>query len=441
MTMKLFTYLKVLTVTIMLTLLGNQNSWAAEANFSWLANNSGTAGYMLYCGTSSRQYTESVDVGSPKPTNGRVYGNVSQLIPGQKYFFTVTAYNNQGAESSYADEVVYTVPSNTTGSSSTTNTNLYDIYMSTSSNLSGAIPLDGTSVDWDMYVFTGPDTGVSKVVFSVDGAVYRTENLAPYELVGGAAYDTSRLSPGEHQMTAMMYLTDGSTKFVSANFTIPSAYDNSGSSSYDNTVDNTDPPSYDDTADENFHDIFVSASSNLSGSTVLEGAEVEGDVYVFTGPDTGVSKVTFSIDGDVTHTESRAPFEFVGGSPYDTSQLSSGEHEITAEFQLNDGSTEIVSAIFTIPSSSGGSSYPSSPLPIVDVKFWYRIHRISQVLQPLTEPWLMEIFTYLPALIQGFPGSSFLLMEMLLVQNQKPHSNSLAVQRSTRHNFQEARMK
>ncbi len=178
--MTLFNYLKVLTVTIMLVLLGNQTSWAAEANFSWLPNDpaDGTVGYMLYCGTSSRQYTESVDVGSPTPLNGRVYGSVSQLIPGQTYFFTVTAYNKQWEESSYPNEVVYTVPSDTTdttGSSDTTNTSLYDIYMSTSSNLSGAVPLDGTSVDWDIYVFTGPDTGVSKVTFSVDGVVYRTE--------------------------------------------------------------------------------------------------------------------------------------------------------------------------------------------------------------------------------------------------------------------------
>jgi hypothetical protein len=362
--MTLFNYLKVLTVTIMLVLLGNQNSWAAEANFSWLPNDSsdGTVGYMLYCGTSSRQYTESVDVGSPNPLNGRVYGSVSQLIPGQKYFFTVTAYDDQGDESSYAAEVVYTVPSDTTGSSGTTDSSLYDIYMSTSSSLSGAIPLDGTSVDWDIYVFTGPDTGVSKVIFSVDGVVYRTETKAPYELVGGAAYDTSKLSPGEHQISAMMYLTDGSTKFVSANFTIPSADDNSGSSSYDNTTSSTDDtssPSYDNTDNENFHDIFVSASSNLSGATVLEGAEVEGDVYVFTGPDTGVSKVTFSIDGDVTRTESKAPFELVGGAAYDTSQLSPGEHEITAKFELSDGSTETVSAIFTVPSSSADSSSPS----------------------------------------------------------------------------------
>lgn len=354
MTMTLFNYLKVLILTIMLALLGNQSSWAATASFSWLANNSadGTIGYMLYCGTSSRDYHETVDIESPTPINGRVYGSVSQLIPGQTYFFTVTAYDAQGNESSYADEVAYTVPSGTTGSGDTTDSNLYDIYMATSANLSGAVPLDGTSVDWDIYVFTSPDTGVSKVTFSIDGVATQTETKAPFELAGGKAYDASKLSSGEHQMTAMMYLDNGSTQLISANFTIPSADDNSGSSSSDNTGSS----SYDDTDNENFHDIFVSTSSNLSGAAVLEGAEVEGDVYVFTGPDSEVSKVTFSVDGDVTRTESKAPFELVGGAAFDTSQLSSGEHEIIAKLELVNGSTETVSAIFTVPSSSEDSS-------------------------------------------------------------------------------------
>ncbi len=333
MTMTLFDYLKVLIVTIVLALLGNQTSWATEASFSWLANDSadGTVGYILYCGTSSRQYTESVDVGLPTPTNGRVYASMSQLIPGQTYFFTVTAYNNQGYESPYPNEVVYTVPSDTS------DTSLYDIYMSTSSNLSGAVLLDESSVDGDMYVFTGPDTGVSKVTFSIDGVVSHTETKAPYELVGGAAYDTSQLSSGEHQMSAMMYLNDGSTKLISADFTIPSAYDDSGSSANDST-------------EKISYDVLVTTSPSLLGAVSLDGAIVSGDIYVLTGPDTGVSKVTFSVDGVGSHTETKAPYELVGGSPYDASQLSPGQHELTAKMYLSDGSTESITADFTVPS-------------------------------------------------------------------------------------------
>jgi CxxC motif-containing protein len=219
---------------------------------------------------------------------------------------------------------VFTIPSADTGSG---NTDLYDLFVTTSSNLSGAVPLDGSTVDGDIYVFTGPDTGVSQVVFSLDGAVVMTESLAPYELAGGAAFDASKLSPGQHKITADIKLTNGSSKLVSGVFTIPSA----GS------------------GNNNLHDIFMSKSSNLSGATALEGAKVDGNIYVFTGPDTGVSRVIFSVDGVVTRTESLAPYELMGGAAFDTSKLSPGKHEITADIQLSDGSSELVSAIFTVP--------------------------------------------------------------------------------------------
>ncbi len=83
---------------------------------------------------------------------------------------------------------------------------------------------------------TGPDTGVSKVTFSVDGVVSRTETKAPFELVGGSPYDASQLSPGQHKLTAKMYLTNGTTESISADFTVPSTYDYTDSSTSDNMI-------------------------------------------------------------------------------------------------------------------------------------------------------------------------------------------------------------
>ncbi len=331
MTMTLFNYFRILIVTIMLALLSNQSTWAAQANFSWLPNNTsdGTVGYMLHYGTSSRTYTESVDVGSPVPVNGRIYASVVQLAPDQTYFFTVTAYNAQGDESSYPSEVACTIPSNAV------NTTNYDIYMSTSSNLSGAVALEGSTVGGDIYVFTGPDAGISSVVFSVDGVVTRTEGLAPYELAGGEAFDTSSLSSGQHKITANIQLSDGTTKLVSSLFTLSSA---------DVIPVNT-----------NAYDLFVTTSSNLSGAVALDGSIVEGNVYVFTGPDAGVSRVVFSVDGVVTQTEGLAPFELVGGSAFDASQLTPGQHKVSANVQLNDGSTQLVNSVFTVPSSANNN--------------------------------------------------------------------------------------
>ncbi len=108
-----YKYFRLLFITILFGLSSYQYSWGAQANFSWLPNDpsDGTVGYILHYGKSSRNYTESVDVGSPAPVNGRICAGVSTLEPDQTYYFTVTAYNAQKIESSYPNEVSYTTPS------------------------------------------------------------------------------------------------------------------------------------------------------------------------------------------------------------------------------------------------------------------------------------------------------------------------------------------
>ena len=61
-------------------------------------------GYRLYSGTTSRVYTQDIDVGNTTSTL------VSNLIAGQTYFFVVTAYNNVALESPPSNEVSYAVP-------------------------------------------------------------------------------------------------------------------------------------------------------------------------------------------------------------------------------------------------------------------------------------------------------------------------------------------
>jgi hypothetical protein len=114
--MTLFKYFRLLLVTIIFGLSSYQFSWAAQANFSWLPNDpsDGTVGYILHYGKSSRNYTESVDVGSPAPVNGRIHASVATLAAEQTYFFTVTAYNAKRAESPYPNEVITTTPKKVT---------------------------------------------------------------------------------------------------------------------------------------------------------------------------------------------------------------------------------------------------------------------------------------------------------------------------------------
>ena len=60
------------------------------------------AGYRVYYGTSSGNYTQSIDVGNVTTAT------ISNLVPGQTYYFVVTDYNTAGLESLPSNEVAYT---------------------------------------------------------------------------------------------------------------------------------------------------------------------------------------------------------------------------------------------------------------------------------------------------------------------------------------------
>lgn len=71
----------------------------------WDTNNDpAVAGYKIYYGTASHTYTNVVVVGN---TNN---GTVTGLVAGKTYYFAAISYNGSGAESTYSDEVSYTVP-------------------------------------------------------------------------------------------------------------------------------------------------------------------------------------------------------------------------------------------------------------------------------------------------------------------------------------------
>ena len=63
----------------------------------------------------------------------------------------------------------------------------YDLLLSDSPDRSGAVLLDGATVSGSMYVFAGPESGVTRVSFFIDdpqmnGLPTKVENLAPYDL-------------------------------------------------------------------------------------------------------------------------------------------------------------------------------------------------------------------------------------------------------------------
>ena len=77
----------------------------ADITIAWDANNeSDLAGYILFYGTSSRSYSNSIDVG-----NNTQY-TLTGLIDGTTYYFAAKAYNTFDIKSDHSKELVYTLP-------------------------------------------------------------------------------------------------------------------------------------------------------------------------------------------------------------------------------------------------------------------------------------------------------------------------------------------
>ncbi len=82
------------------------NGHCAQVTLAWDPNSeSDLAGYKIYYGTASGNYQWNTDVG-----NVTIYTQ-SSLNIGVTYYFAATAYNTQGLESGFSNEVLYTVPS------------------------------------------------------------------------------------------------------------------------------------------------------------------------------------------------------------------------------------------------------------------------------------------------------------------------------------------
>lgn len=78
---------------------------AATTTLSWTPQSTtGIAGYKLYYGTSSRNYPNSINVGSATSHT------LNNLSDGTTYYFAATNYNSSGVESAYSNEMSKTFP-------------------------------------------------------------------------------------------------------------------------------------------------------------------------------------------------------------------------------------------------------------------------------------------------------------------------------------------
>ena len=78
---------------------------AASVTLAWdRSQDTDIAGYRAYYGTSSGHYTTMISVGNNTTCT------ITNLEPGRTYYFTATAYDYNGNESAFSQEIPYTVP-------------------------------------------------------------------------------------------------------------------------------------------------------------------------------------------------------------------------------------------------------------------------------------------------------------------------------------------
>jgi hypothetical protein len=93
--------------------------YAGQVTLGWdKSTEPDVAGYKIYYGTATRNYTQSVKITSPNITTCTIIN----LTDGQKYYFAATAYNTNLIESEYSAEVFTTITSLTTSVPATTTT-------------------------------------------------------------------------------------------------------------------------------------------------------------------------------------------------------------------------------------------------------------------------------------------------------------------------------
>jgi hypothetical protein len=113
----LFSIARAALVSVLLSGFGFQVSALAvqSATLNWdPSTNPNVAGYKIYYGTLSHDYTNAVTVGNM--TNATITG----LLEGTIYFFAATTYDASGVESGFSNEASYAVPGDPTTSTNST---------------------------------------------------------------------------------------------------------------------------------------------------------------------------------------------------------------------------------------------------------------------------------------------------------------------------------
>ncbi len=164
-------------------------------------------------------------------------------------------------------------------------------------NRAPAVPLDGSVLDSDVYIFTAPDTNVDRVVFLLDGLVFSTENTAPFDFAGTSGgiplpFDSTTLSSGQHVISAQVEFNDNSMEVINA--TVSTA-DSVSALNFDvpNLSIQVQDPNINPFASDS--SLLSTNDANSADFTITENAS-----WLSIDPNTGITPNTINFDIDAT---------------------------------------------------------------------------------------------------------------------------------------------
>lgn len=170
-------------------------------------------------------------------------------------------------------------------------------------------------------------------------------------------------------------LTEGQTYYFAVT-AIDTAGNESGfSSEVAKTILQTTTPSY---------QLTLSRSSDRSNPVPLENQTISDGVYIFVTPETDISQVVFSIDGETHNTENYAPFDL--GQPFDTTTLGDGVHTISARILLENSSEQTTSAVCSVANetTSGGTALPMMEVGEINLDHnWFKVNLNNSYTNPV----------------------------------------------------------
>ncbi len=175
------------------------NADAAQVTLAWdSSTGSKVVGYRLYYGTVHGSYAYYLDVG-----NTTSY-DLSRLSTGATYYFALTGYDDAGDQSSYSNEVSYTVPSACTYAISSAS-HVFAAGGGTGkvsvTTQSGCAWTAASAAPWMSITSGGAGTGSGTVVFSVAANAATSPRIAA-STIEGLSFTLTQAGVAAHTVTA-----------------------------------------------------------------------------------------------------------------------------------------------------------------------------------------------------------------------------------------------